>query len=365
MSGSVENEEEVTSSANQQSNTRPATETSVAASSDSSKKPIPQRAPKHVGPTTKATCNRKRWPTEDRKGCYDLSIAHLRYMRWNSLYSIVPAIFAVIGIIATLFVVGVYIMYNETPVVKASGRELSYLLLISMIMCYAMTFVLLSKPNAATMSARRPLFISPLSQVVLTSMLAGVQLISSLIWLLVVPPGSRHNYPSRDQVVLTCNVPDHHFLYSLAYDGILIIACTVYAVKTRKVPENFNETKFIGFSMYTTCVVWLSWIFFFFGTGSDFQVQIQTTSLCISISMSANVALVCIFSPKLWIILFEKHKNVRKQDGDMLNKRRVIFEHLVERIKENLSETAPLVFMDPQPKNRINTQHCFPVIGIL
>ncbi|KIH45568.1 hypothetical protein ANCDUO_24391, partial [Ancylostoma duodenale] len=47
-------------------------------------------------------------------------------------------------------------------------------------------------------------------------------------------PGSRHDYPTRDQVVLTCNVPDHHFLYSLAYDGILIIACTVYAVKTRK-----------------------------------------------------------------------------------------------------------------------------------
>lgn len=35
--------------------------------------------------------------------------------------------------------------------------------------------------------------------------------------------------------MLTCNVPDHHFLYSLAYNGFLIIACTVYAVKTRKV----------------------------------------------------------------------------------------------------------------------------------
>ncbi|VDK40189.1 unnamed protein product [Cylicostephanus goldi] len=137
--------------------------------------------------------------------------------------------------------------------------------------------------SQATLSAQRPLFISPLSQVVMTSMLAGVQLIGSIIWLFVVPPGSRHDYPTRDQVVLTCNVPDHHFLYSLAYDGILIIACTVYAVKTRK---------------------------------------IQTTSLCISISMSANVALVCIFSPKLWIILFEKHKNVRKQEGEnMLNKR--------------------------------------------
>lgn len=50
------------------------------------------------------------------------------------------------------------------------------------------------------------------------------------------------------------------------------------------------------------------------------HLQIQTTSLCMSISMSANVALACIFSPKIWIILFEKHKNVRKQDG-MFSKR--------------------------------------------
>ena len=89
------------------------------------------------------------------------------------------------------------------------------------------------------------------------------------------------------QVVLTCNVPDHHFLYSLAYDALLIILCTIYAVKTRKVqflvelltcatfqvPENFNETKWIGFAMYTTCVIWLTWVFFFIGTGSDFQVN--------------------------------------------------------------------------------------------
>lgn len=41
--------------------------------------------------------------------------------------------------------------------------------------------------------------------------------------------------------------------------------------------------------------------------------------------MSANVALVCIFSPKLWIILFEKHKNVRKQDGDYMLQKRLFY----------------------------------------
>jgi hypothetical protein len=45
--------------------------------------------------------------------------------------------------------------YNETPVVKASGRELSYILLISMIMCYCMTFVLLSRPTTTVCAIKR------------------------------------------------------------------------------------------------------------------------------------------------------------------------------------------------------------------
>ncbi|KAI1732138.1 receptor family ligand binding region domain-containing protein [Ditylenchus destructor] len=299
-------------------------------------------------------CGQGFWPTEDRQGCFDLVVNHLKHMRWSTWHAIIPAIFAFTGIVSTFTVISVYIIHAETPVVKASGRELSFILLCSMIMCYAMTFVLISRPTTlicaikrtgigfafsclysallvktnrihrifsqATKSAKRPEWISPISQVCLTSLLAGIQLLGSLIWLIIVPPGTRHIYPTRDQVVLTCNIPDHHFLYSLAYDAALIVMCTVYAVKTRKVPENFNETKFIGFSMYSTCIMWLCWILFFFGTGiSDFEIQ--TTALCISISMSANAALVCIFSPKLYIILFQKHKNVRKQDGESMLKR--------------------------------------------
>ena len=38
----------------------------------------------------------------------------------------------------------------------------------------------------------------------------------------------------------------------------------------RNVPENFNEAKFIGFSCYTTCVIWLSYLPIWFG--SDIKV---------------------------------------------------------------------------------------------
>lgn len=56
------------------------------------------------------------------------------------------------------------------------------------------------------------------------------------------------------------------------YNMVLITICTIYAVKTRKVPENFNEAKFIGFTMYTTCIIWLAFVALYFGTGNSYEV---------------------------------------------------------------------------------------------
>lgn len=97
---------------------------------------------------------------------------------------------------------------------------------------------------------------------------------------------------------------------SLVYNIALITTCTIYAIKTRKIPENFNESKFIGFTMYTTCIIWLAFIPLYFGTVNNYEIQI--TTLCVSISLSAFVALFCLFSPKIYIIIFHPDKNVRK-----------------------------------------------------
>ncbi|KAG5884332.1 hypothetical protein JTB14_007841 [Gonioctena quinquepunctata] len=91
---------------------------------------------------------------------------------------------------------------------------------------------------------------------------------------------------------------------------VLITTCTVYAVKTRKIPENFNESKFIGFTMYTTCIIWLAFIPIYFGTGNAYETQL--TTLCVATSMNATVALVCLYSPKVYIIVLHPDKNVRK-----------------------------------------------------
>lgn len=292
---------------------------------------------------TCADCGDGRWPYPHKQSCYNLT---LQYMRFDSLFAVVPMVIACLGIVLTLAVVAVFVVNNETPIVKASGRELSYLLLFGILICYLMTFVLLLKPTPASCasqrfgvglgfsiiysalftktnrisrifesarrSARRPSFISPKSQVVISMMLISVQFVASVVWFVVEPPSVRREHPDgkRDQVILKCRIKDSSFLVSLVYNMTLICICTVYAIKTRKIPENFNESKFIGFTMYTTCIIWLAFVPIYFGTGNSFQIQI--TTLCVSISLSAYVALFCLFSPKIYIILCHPDKNVRK-----------------------------------------------------
>lgn len=55
--------------------------------------------------------------------------------------------FSTTGILITLFVAGVFVRHNDTPVVKAAGRELSYVLLIGIFLCYSVTFALVLRPT--------------------------------------------------------------------------------------------------------------------------------------------------------------------------------------------------------------------------
>ncbi|XP_069988823.1 metabotropic glutamate receptor isoform X1 [Penaeus vannamei] len=294
-----------------------------------------------VGEFTCKDCGPGRWPYEDKMGCYDLP--H-KYMAWTSIFALVPVAISCLGILLTLTVILIFCRHDDTPIVKASGRELSYMLLCGILICYLNTFLLLAMPgmvvcalqrfgvgfgfsmiygalltktnrisrifDSASRSARRPGFISPKSQVIITCSLVSVQVVATVVWLIIEPPGARFDYPTRDQVILKCRIKDSSFLLSLVYNMFLITTCTVYAVKTRKIPENFNESKFIGFTMYTTCIIWLAFVPIYFGTGNSFEVQI--TTLCIAISLSASVALVCLYSPKIYIIVFHPDKNVRK-----------------------------------------------------
>lgn len=97
-------------------------------------------------------CGEGRWPYPDKQSCYDLE---LRYMKWASMFAIVPIIIALIGLILTFFVIMIFVKYSDTPIVKASGRELSFILLGGIIFCYLNTFILIAKPTLITCAIQR------------------------------------------------------------------------------------------------------------------------------------------------------------------------------------------------------------------
>uniref|UniRef100_A0A8C1YEC0 Glutamate metabotropic receptor 7 n=1 Tax=Cyprinus carpio TaxID=7962 RepID=A0A8C1YEC0_CYPCA len=291
-------------------------------------------------------------PNANRTGCQPIPIVKLE---WHSPWAVIPVFLAMLGIIATTIVMATFIRYNDTPIVRASGRELSYVLLTGIFLCYIITFVMIATPDIAVCSFRRiflglgmcisyaalltktnriyrifeegktsvtpPKLISPTSQLAITSSLISVQLLGVLIWFGVDPPNTIIDYdeqktinPDKARGVLKCDITDLQIICSLGYSILLMVTCTIYAIKTRGVPENFNEAKPIGFTMYTTCIVWLAFIPIFFGTAQSAEkLYIQTTTLTISMNLSASVALGMLYMPKVYVIIFHPELNVQKR----------------------------------------------------
>ena len=232
------------------------------------------------------TCAEGWWPNLEKNKC--LQLPEL-YMKIISIYASMSIGLASIGVILTLGIIIIFIIYNDTPIVRASGRELTYLVLTGILLSYLMTFIIVAKPTkitcaiqrigigfafvivyaalltktnriarifqSATKSAKRPPFISPKSQIIITVLLISIQVLFSLAWVIYDPPTTKYDYPNgrKNERVLKCKTDIGSFFISLIYIIILISTCTFYAFKTRKIPENFNESKFIAFTMYTVC----------------------------------------------------------------------------------------------------------------
>ncbi|GBM78137.1 Metabotropic glutamate receptor [Araneus ventricosus] len=290
--------------------------------------------------------------------CYDCPLGYLpnaehtvcemiplQYMRLDSYWAMGVMAFSTLGILITVFVIAVFFKFRDTPVVRASGRELSYVLLGGIFLCYAITFLLVQKPSdikcgaqkmgiglcftivysavltktnridrifrSGVRSTKKPSFISPKSQLLICGGIISIQVVFSAMWMGFRPPRAMHYHPNPDESHLVCAASiDATYMVAFAYPMILILICTVYAILTRKIPEAFNESKYIGFTMYTTCIVWLAFIPLYFTTTDHDEINVFTMS--VTVSISATVTLFCLFTPKLYIILLHPKKNVRQ-----------------------------------------------------
>ncbi|XP_037565485.2 LOW QUALITY PROTEIN: metabotropic glutamate receptor 4-like [Dermacentor silvarum] len=290
-----------------------------------------------------ADCAPGTLPDVHHERCVPVPESH---MSPSSLLAVATLVLAALGTVFTAVTLFIFLKHIDTPVVRASGRELCFVLLGGICMCQGTALLLVQRPStvmcgaqraalglcfsvvysavlakavrihrifhAGRRSAQRPGCISPRSQLALCGALVSVQGLVATVWLALNPPRAVHHHPTREDNLLVClaSVNLIGYTLSLIYPFMLVIVCTCYAVLTRKIPEAFNESKYIGFAMYATCVIWLAFLPIYLTTWH--HVLLNLTTMAMAVSLSGTVTLICFFFPKLYIIVFHPEKNVRQ-----------------------------------------------------
>ncbi|XP_075891834.1 extracellular calcium-sensing receptor-like [Nelusetta ayraudi] len=286
-------------------------------------------------------CSQEYWSSERKDECIPKTIEFLTYYEPMGVTITVVSLLGASLSLATLIT---FKRYRETPVVKASNPELSCFLLFSLLFCFLCPLPFIGRPTVWTCILRHTAFgitfalciscvlgktivvvtafkarfpgnkavrmFGPLQQRIIVFLCTLMQIIICSLWLKFRPPFPNLVFKySKQKIVLECNTgSDVAFYAVLGYIGILATLCLMLAFLARKLPDNFNEAKFITFSMLIFCAVWITFIPAYVSSPGKFTVAVET----FAILSSAFGLLLSIFCPKCYIILIRPEKNTKK-----------------------------------------------------
>ena len=288
------------------------------------------------------SCPRGYWANHNHSRCEPIQPASLH---WSDTLGVIIICISGAGILAVICTFVVYYIYRETPVVRASSKELCYILLIGIAWCYATPIVfiiertdqvcraipfvtglcpsliagtLLIKTNRISRIFNRkllktgtPSFLSKKWQLLMVICLAVVECLIGGGCVLFNDTGSELLISeSKKEVLKQCkDLSNICTAIWWIYNAGLALTCTYQAFRTRKLPENYNEAKFITFTMVITCIVVTIFIPTYIGTRGIYR----TTITCFVFIIGGFSTLCCMFVPKLYIILWRPEKNVPMQ----------------------------------------------------
>nr|XP_014354250.1 PREDICTED: vomeronasal type-2 receptor 26-like isoform X1 [Latimeria chalumnae] len=294
----------------------------------------------HTDSTNCLKCPEDHWSNERKDQCIPKSVEFLSYKEP------LGAILASISVFCSLIPAAIlctFFRYRDTPIVKANNRELSYLLLVALILCFLCCLIFIGQPLEVSCILRQTAFgiifafgvscvlaktiivviafnaTKPnsnvkrwvghkLSSIILLTCTL-LQVVICIAWLSSYPPFPERNMKSQPgKIIIECNEGSIiAFWCMLGYMGLLAIVSFIVAFIARNLPDSFNEAKFITFSMLVFVTVWLSFIPAYLSTKGKYMVAVEVFAILAS---SAGL-MACIFFPKCYIILLRPDINTR------------------------------------------------------
>ncbi|NP_001258812.1 vomeronasal 2, receptor 124 precursor [Mus musculus] len=283
-------------------------------------------------------CPEGHYANTEKNNCLEKSVSFLAYEDplGMALASIALCLSAL-----TIFVIGIFVKHRDTPIVKANNRTLSYILLITLTFCFLCSLNFIGQPNTAACILQQTTFAVAFT-VALATVLAKtitvvlafkvsfpgrmirwlmisrgpnyiipictlIQLLLCGIWMATSPPFIDQDAHSEyGHIIILCNKGSAVAFHSvLGYLCFLALVSYTMAFLSRNLPDTFNESKFLSFSMLVFFCVWVTFLPVYHSTKGKVMVAMEV--FCILASSTALFAF--IFGPKCYIILLRPEKN--------------------------------------------------------
>ncbi len=299
----------------------------------------------------------------------------LVYLDWDDVASTVFIIVSFICILIDLLVLGIFVKNRKTPIVKAANRELSFLLLVLLLVAFLVPLTHIGEPTVPHCTAHiviqgplltailsiflvkthrvlivfrarqpgvtsRQWFLGQRLQFVSVFVLVIVQIILVSIYVNVNRP-TIDLYGQDDFTTKYTYVECRYggaitFGFTYAYVISIAVFGFIFAMRSRHLPSNFRESRHIAASLATTLLVYAALL----PAAPLTHGRVNAILTIISLTISPLGQLTFLFFPKCYVILFQPERNTVQE------LRRMTLAHMQRRSEHSLN---------PRNMPRLNT----------